>query len=279
MLRRLLALGETLPEWSSRIVRRPEVIPAIQMEGEINQPARENHDVTSQNESSRSIESNHTPYVEPIVESVQFDRRNESARQSLRSPSALIKDTVALSEQPLKKIQPQTASDVIEAIQISIVSMQAVLDLVNQLGRHEEALKQEKDHLDARLEESQHQLAGLRTANSRLEHDLNRVTHECDTAQSDVKRLSADLDSVKAQLSKEQANRAEDGKKFSEQIEREKQFALNGLKGKLRGSLNPIFENKRTTDHQQLNAELAGLFRHWFNEVEEKLKVSGIELS
>jgi chromosome segregation ATPase len=166
----------------------------------------------------------------------------------------------------------------VEALRGGLDAIRAGLNLIEELERTLTELRAERDLLAARLDQAKRRAEGLRGANEGLEKNLAEVTQQLNAAQGVVRELREKVEFLTSQLAEEQSGRAEDEKRFSEQIEREKQVTLNGFKGKLRGALHRIFDNKRTTDDQELSPELAGFYRSWFNEVEEKLKASGVQL-
>lgn len=161
----------------------------------------------------------------------------------------------------------------------SIEAIKAGLGLIEQLNRSLGEERARNARLESSLSEAEGQVTGLRGANAALEQRAEEAARQLTAVRGEANEYKAEAGSIRAALEEERAGRADDVKRFSEQIDREKQYVLSGFKGKLAGALRPVFNNKRTTDGLELSPELAGFFRRWFDEVEEKLRASGIQIS
>jgi hypothetical protein len=272
IIQRVLAIGVELPEWGSQVERaagrqgQKQDAPAdtAQAKSETEQGA------VGQVKSAREDEFQRP--VAPVAEKLKTD--------SVEMPTATAKQQVPSQKDDAQSAQPQphTPANPADVLRSGLGAISAGLDFIEELKRTLSELRTERELLVTRLDQAERRAEDLRNRSEGLEKSLAEVTRQYNTAQGLVSTLREKVGGLAVQLEEERSGRVEDEKRFSEQIEREKQVALNGFKGKLRVVLHHIFDNKRTTDDQELSPELAGFYRSWFNEVEEKLKASGVQL-
>lgn len=138
--------------------------------------------------------------------------------------------------------------------------------------------REENARLKRQLSNAEERFTELQNSNAQLEASLTRAERLRQEAEMIAARLGEEAELLKKELGAEKAARADEQRWTAEQIERETKYELNGFKERLAAKLAPVFIQKRHTDLQPTDAELAEFLRRWFQDVEDKLQEQGISL-
>lgn len=272
---RILSIGSSIPEWENQVnpAQRHRV---ASQEGEANSKAVPCMELARSDAALIEVLPLQPDDAAVDVAAQDLSNKIEVAGYTQTSQHAEeTSRTVTLGSTPISDVLPK---DPVSMLRHGLESLQAGISMVDNLNAELQRLAIEKQRVDDELRLAQTQIAGLKSANFDLGHEVKRFAQDKDDARSELEQARIALAEFTQQLADEREGRAEDEKRFAEQIEREKRFVLDGFKGKLRSSLGPIFDNKRSTDDHELSPALAGFLRRWLNEIEEKLKTSGIQL-
>ena len=148
-----------------------------------------------------------------------------------------------------------------------IQTVQLLIDSFKRAKQRETTLEKECEQERRRASHLATSNASLHTRLADAEHTIGVAEDRAANARNESTQLKEELRDARGKL--DEAHR---------RIDREVAARIDDFRGKLKVKLLPIFENKRTTDRQEPNPNLAESLRHLFRQLEEELKDQGVKL-